>query len=272
VAEDLINHRIVEELRDAVAAARPVVMATVIETRRSVPRHAGSKMLVYGDGSITGSVGGGEMEARVIEEAGRAHADGKPRLVSYQLTDPGRGDPGVCGGEMTLYLEAYMPASTVFVIGCGHIGRAVVELADWMGFRVVAYDDRSDLADAGRLPGADQVLTGDFDEAVENAPITSQTHVVLVSRNMDLDVGLLPGILSSPARSVGVMGSATRWRATRKELLERGVAAESLDKLRAPIGLELNAETPEEIAVSILGEIVKDRRGGTGEHMSDAVP
>lgn len=271
MAEDLINHRIVEELRDAVAAARPVVLATVIETRRSVPRHAGSKMLVYRDGSITGSVGGGEMEARVIEEAGRVLADGRPRLVSYQLTDPGRGDPGVCGGEMSLYLEAYMPASTVFVIGCGHIGRAVVELADWMGFRVVAYDDRAELADPDQLTGADEVLTGDFDEAVAKVPITSETHVVLVSRNMGLDVELLPSILGSPARSVGVMGSVTRWRATRKELLDQGVPAEDLERLRAPIGLELNAETPEEIAVSILGEIVKDRRGGTGEHMSDAV-
>lgn len=272
MAEDLINHRILERLSAAVSGARPVVLATVIDTRRSAPRHAGSKMLVYADGETTGSIGGGEMEARVIEEALRVHSDGKPRLLSYQLADPGRGDPGICGGEVSLYLEAYMPASTVFVIGCGHIGRAVVELADWIGFRVVAYDDRPDLADPEAMPAADQVLGGDFTAAIEKEPITSETHVVVVTRNLDVDLGVLPLLLDTQARSIGVMGSATRWRATRKALMESGVAADDIARLQAPIGLELNAETPEEIAVSIISQIVMDRRGGEGSAMSNAVP
>ncbi len=165
-----------------------------------------------------------------------------------------------------------MPASTVFVIGCGHIGKAVVELANWIGFRVVAYDDRPEHADPAALPAADVVVGGDIGDALETAPITSETHVVIVTRNMSVDMGVIPKVLATPARSIGVMGSATRWRTTRKALSEAGVSGDDLARLRAPIGLELNAETPEEIAVSIMSEIVMDRRGGTGTAMSDAVP
>ncbi len=271
MGEDLINQRIVRELAAAIDRSVPIVLATVIDTRRSVPRHAGSKMLVYRDGRTTGSIGGGEMESRVIEEAVEIFRDGTPRLLSYELANPDRGDPGICGGEVNLYLEAYMPASTVFVIGCGHIGRAVVELAHWIGFRVVAYDDRPELADPEALADADVVVGGDFAAALRKAPITSETHVVVVSRNMAVDLDVLLLILDTPARSIGVMGSRRRWRATRTALQEAGVSADSLARLRAPIGLELNAETPEEIAISILSELVMERRGGSGAAMSDAV-
>jgi xanthine dehydrogenase accessory factor len=272
VGEDLINQRIVGELAAALDAAVPVVLATVIDTRRSVPRRPGAKMLVYGDGRTSGSIGGGEMEARVMAEAAAVLGDGRPRLVSYELVDPGRGDPGVCGGEVSLYLEAYMPASTVLVVGCGHIGRAVIELAHWMGFRVVAYDDRAELADPAVLPDADVVAAGDFAQLLETAPVTAQTHAVVVSRNMEVDLAVLPTLLDTPARSIGVMGSKRRWQTTRAALLDSGVPADALDRVRAPIGLELNAETPEEIALSILSEIVKERRGGSGDPLSDAVP
>ena len=271
MAENLINQRIVAELSAAIEQDTPVVMATVIDTSRSVPRHAGSKMLIYRDGATTGSIGGGEMEARVIDEAKVVLGDGQPRLVSYRLTDPNRGDPGVCGGEVSLYLEAYMPASTVFVIGCGHIGKAVVELAHWIGFRVVAYDDRRELANESALPGADVVASGDFSRVLADNPMTSETHVVLVSRNMGVDLDVLPLVLNTEPKSIGVMGSRRRWQTTRAALEEAGVSGEAIERLTAPIGLELNAETPEEIALSIMGEIVMNRRGGDGAAMSDAV-
>ena len=265
MSEDLINRRILGELADAMDRDRPVVLATVIGTRRSVPRHAGSKMLVYPDGTISGTIGGGEMEARVKEEAAGVLRDGRPRMVSYELVDPGKGDPGVCGGEINLYLEAYMPASTVYVIGCGHIGQAVIELAHWLGYRVVAYDDREEQV---AIADADVVVGGDFAAALTETPITENTHVVVVTRNVDVDMQVIPHLVGTPARSIGVMGSARRWQTTRKKLEDLGIAAAQLDRLRAPIGLELNAETPEEIAMSIMSEIVMERRGGTGSPMS----
>jgi len=256
-----VDQVLIRQLLDSVEHGRAVVLATVIDTDRSVPRHAGSKMLVYRDGTTRGSIGGGEMEARVIREAQAAIADGRTRLVDYNLVDPSSGDPGVCGGTVHLYLEPYMPTPTVFVIGCGHVGRAVVDLAHWMGFRVVAYDDRPEQVAPESLPNADVVVSGDLATVMQQYPPTPETHVVMVTRNMGLDLTLLPVVLRSEARSIGLMGSKRRWDTTRVKLLEMGVNEDQFARIQSPIGIELQAETPEEIAVSILAEIVAIRRG-----------
>ena len=133
---------LLRQLAETVDTGTAVASATVVDTSRSVPRRAGAKMLVYRDGSIAGTVGGGEMEARVVAEAVAALGDGRCRLLSYRLVDPGRGDPGVCGGDVQIFVEPHMPKPTVIVMGYGHVGRAVAELAHWLGFRVVANDDR----------------------------------------------------------------------------------------------------------------------------------
>ncbi|HQZ33967.1 MAG TPA: XdhC/CoxI family protein [Ilumatobacteraceae bacterium] len=258
-----MDHRLIRELLAAVDRGEPVVLVTVVDTQRSVPRHAGSKMLVYASGSTSGTVGGGEMEARVRAEAALAHLDGRPRLLRYDLIDPVQGDPGVCGGEVHLYLEPHMPPPTVYVIGCGHVGAAVVQLAHWMGMRVIAYDDRAELVTDEAVPLADARLSGDIAAALQAVPVTADTHLVVVTRNVALDLQLLPALLATNARSIGVMGSRRRWDTTSAALRQRGVTDERLARVSSPIGLDLHAETPEEIAVSILAEIVSLRRTGT---------
>lgn len=272
MGEDLKTLPILTALREAITAGRPVALATVIDTRRSVPRHAGSKMLVYQDGTSFGSIGGGEMEASVLGEAAAALRDGRPRLLSYLLTDPGRGDVGVCGGEVSIYLEAYMPAATVVVVGTGHIGKAIVELADWLGFSVVAYDDRPEQVEPSLVPKARVRVSGPVEDLLPH--ITAECHLTVVTRNMAVDLELLPPLLTSPARSIGVMGSRRRWEMTRAELIKRGVDAALLDRVWAPIGLEINAESPEEIALSVLAEIVRHRRasGDTAVGGTDEIP
>lgn len=255
---------IVVELAAAIERGEPVALVTVVETARSVPRRPGSKMLVRPDGGTRGTIGGGAMEARVTAEALEALADGRPRSVLFDLVDPGQGDPGVCGGSVQLYVEPYMTSPTVFVVGCGHIGQAVVDLAHWLGFRVVATDDRAELVTAAALPHADVLLPGPIDDALAAHPITDQTHVVVVTRSMAVDVEILPTLLATRARSIGVMGSRRRWETTVQQLQTRGLSVEDLARVRSPIGLELGAETPREIAVSILAEIVAERRGGGG--------
>ena len=251
------------ELLAAVERREPVVLATVVDSRRSVPRRPGSKMLVYGDGRIAGTIGGGEMESRVVSEALDALSAGRPRRLTYSLLDPTTGDPGVCGGEVELYLEPHMPTSTIFVVGIGHVGKAVVELASWLGYRVVAWDDRSEVAespirqaDGGELT----VLTGSIAEAVTSEPIDAHTRVVMVTRNVSLDVDLLPPLLASPAPYIGLMGSERRWSTTRQKLADAGVPAEDLGRVHAPIGVEIAAETPAEIAVSIMAEVIGHER------------
>jgi xanthine dehydrogenase accessory factor len=249
----------------AIDAGAPVALATIVETRRSVPRHAGSKMLIRPDG-CSGSVGGGEMEARVVAQARAALADGRPRLLRYDLLDPSRGDPGVCGGEVTVYVEPHVPEPTVLVVGCGHIGREVTALAHWAGLRVVATDDRAEMISPDLLPEADVLIPGPVEDAIA-AVQPGQTHAVVVTRNMRVDLDALPPLLAAGMRSVGVIGSRRRWHATRAQLLERGVPASDLDRVRAPIGLDLGAETPREIALSIVAEIVALQRAGlTARH------
>ena len=264
---------LLRRLAEAVDAGVAVASATVVDTSRSVPRRAGATMLVFRDGSIAGTVGGGEMEARVVAEAVAALADGRCRLLSYRLVDPGRGDPGVCGGDVRIFVEPHMPKPTVIVMGYGHVGRAVAQLAGWLGFRVVATDDRpvidanaddaepSDATDA-EVAGAalDELVIGTVDDLLAGRTLDQDTAVVLVTRNVDVDAAALPALLSTDAGYVGVMGSERRWNTTRARLESEGVAPEALDRVHAPIGIEVGAETPEEIALSIMAEVVAHRR------------
>ena len=262
------SRALLNKLTAAQDAGETAVLATVVSARGSVPRHAGAKMLVYSDGRTAGTIGGGEMEARVIEEALAAVLDGKPRLLPYALVDPSSGDPGVCGGEMEIFLEPYPPPATVFVVGCGHVGQQTAALAHWLGYRVAVTDDRVELAAAANIPEADIYLPGSIEEALKRFAITSSTYVVVVTRNVEVDRRALPHLLATPAPFIGVMGSRRRWETTRRLLREDGAKEEDLARIHSPLGIELNAETPAEIAVSVMAEIILLRRQGGGGRMS----
>ena len=259
-----VEPRILGALHDLLAEGRSVVIATVIATSRSVPRRAGTKMLFVDDGRRIGTVGGGEMEARVVEEADACLANRHSRLVDYRLVDPSAGDPGVCGGDVTIHLEFQMPPSIVLIIGCGHVGRAVVDLASWLGFHVVATDDRVEVADelADRLPEDSDVdvRPGRLTDVLAEFSLGASDHAVVVTRNAEVDVANLPHLLATDVGSVGVMGSLRRWETTRKALVESGISETELDRVTSPVGLEIGAETPEEIAVSILAQVVGHQR------------
>jgi xanthine dehydrogenase accessory factor len=254
------DREIASGLVAAIDEGQAAVLVTVARTNRSVPRHAGAKMLVYADGRQLGTIGGGEMEARVREASAELITAGQSATIDYELLDPARGDPGVCGGSVSVHLEVFMPQPHLVVVGCGHVGAAVIELAHWLGYRVTAIDDRLELAHEDRLVDADVVLNGQLEDSLRQAGIDERTHVVLLTRNVGIDTEVLPFVIGSPARSIGVMGSARRWQTTRKKLLEEGVAADQLDRVVSPIGLNIAAETPAEIALSIMTELVDLRR------------
>ena len=258
------NQRVLDESHAAVQVGTPVVVATSVGTRRSVPRHAGTKMLLYGDGRITGMVGGGEMESRVIEEAHSAFRTRCPQLLDYSLVEPAQGDPGVCGGDVQIYLEPYMPAHTLVVIGGGHVGRAVVDLADWLGYQTIVVDDRPERLTEAEMPDAARRLAGPIPEMLAGLEITADTSVAVVTRSVDKDVEAIPPLLKTAALYIGVMGSERRWARVKGRLAELGVPDADLERIHAPIGLDINAETLEEIAVSILGEIIRLRGAAPG--------
>jgi xanthine dehydrogenase accessory factor len=219
-------------------------------------------MVIYEDGRTEGTIGGGEMESLVIQEARAALTDGRTRLIPYNLVDPNRGDPGVCGGELEIFVEPYLSPPTVFVIGCGHVGQAVADLAHWLGFRVVVSDDRPELATPEVIPHADLYLPGPLAEGLSQFKPTKQTYVTAVTRNIEVDRNNLPLLLETAVPYIGVIGSRRRWAEARRLLLADGLPEAQLARCHSPIGLEIQAETPAEIAVSIMAEIIQRHRGG----------
>lgn len=261
------DHAVLDALSEARKTGTSCVLAIIIRAQGSVPRHAGSKMLIFPAGKLVGSVGGGELESRVIAEAQNVLQNGDPTILHYELADPQSGDPGVCGGQVDIYMEPIVPEATVLVIGCGHVGQALVELAHWLGFHVIACDDRQEPCNPQTTPYADEYKVVPPDKIVENIPIHDHTYIAAVTRSVTVDVALLPALLESPAPYIGVIGSRRRWATTLKQLKESGIDEERLQRVHAPIGLDLNAETPREIALSIMAEIVMHRSGGTGKSM-----
>ena len=246
-------------LAEALAAAKggsPVVVATVVGTQGSVPRHIGTKMLVRADGSTLGTIGGGRVEQAILHDALGVLDRRTAETRSYELRDPEQGDVGICGGSMTVYLEPHMAPHTVFVVGAGHVGRAVVDLAHWLGYRTVVVDDRTELVEPDAQPNADVRFAGTVAGALEEHAVTEDTSIVVVTRSHELDAEIVPLLVATPARYVGVMGSKRRWQATRQVIEEGGADPASVERIHNPIGLDIGAESVEEIAVSIMSEVI----------------
>lgn len=248
----------------------PVAIATVIRAQGSVPRHEGSRMLIFPDGRIEGTIGGGDMESRVIEEAQQAMMDGRPRLLHYAFRDIEEGDVGVCGGEMEVFVDPLRPRPTVVVVGGGHVGKAVAHLARWLGFRTVVADDRPEFATPEAVPDGDEYVAGPLNELPDRVRITPDTYVLLTTRGVPVDIEGLPALLETDAAYIGVIGSRRRWEVCANKLLEMGYPKGKITRVTSPMGIELNAETPEEIALSLMAEIVMLRRGGSGKPMAHA--
>lgn len=192
------------------------VLCTIVRSQGSTPRHSGSKMLVKSDGTIIGSVGGGELENRTITAALEIISNGKPGWLEYSLNDPAQGDPGLCGGQVEIYMEPIIPKSTLVIVGAGHVGQAVAHLAQWLDFQIVVSDDRPEFCNPETVPNADEYFPVPLEELSENMKITPWTYVVMTTRSVDVDVPGLPGLLNSPAAYIGVIGSRRRWETTRK--------------------------------------------------------
>ena len=248
---------------------QPAALCTVVKSEGSTPRHVGSKMLVYPDGKFIGTVGGGDLEHRVLAEAWMALSDGQPRYLRYNMADPSRGDPGVCGGQVEVFVEPILPAPTLVVIGAGHVGKAVVHLAKWLGFRVIVSDDRAEFCTPEATPGADEYHPVEMGKLADQIKIAKRTFLVVTSRGSGVDAHGLPRLLETDAAYIGVIGSKRRWATTVKALKKKGMKDGLIAKVHSPMGLELQAETPEEIAVSIMAEVLMVRDKGSGRGMSN---
>ncbi|HPS32055.1 MAG TPA: XdhC/CoxI family protein [Anaerolineaceae bacterium] len=250
---------ILQKLAEYNQQQKAVCLCVVVSAQGGVPRHAGSKMLVFPDGSSLGTVGGGEVEAAAKAAALEALRTQKPALVSYSLNARDEGALGICGGAMQVYVEPFLARPKLLIIGAGHVGKAVAKLGKFLNFTVVVSDDRAELCTRAEFPEADLLLPMPMAEIPQQLEIDSQTYIVDVSRGSELDTAGLPALLAAQPAYIGVIGSRRRWEATRAGLLENGVREAEIARIKSPVGLNIHAETPEEIAVSILAEIISLR-------------
>ena len=263
-----------EIARALLTAAREgpaVASCTVMGASDGVDVSLGAKMLVYADGEL-GDIGGGALERSVI---GFARGSIPKHIVQTTAFTPagdlieGRRAIEAADAIVEILVEVVEPAATLLVVGGGHVGLAVGQLGAMLGMEVAIIDDREDYANEDRFPYEANVICGDFGEELEQFPITANTFIVLVSRGHKVDELALRAVAERGAGYVGMIGSKRRTRTVIQHLAEEGLDPEALDKVFTPIGLDIGAETPEEIAVSVLGEIILVRRGGGAQPMSD---
>ncbi len=245
--------RLVEAKKNSV----PVALCIVIETKGSVPRRSSSKMLVYADGQTEGTVGGGELESRTVDMALESLKNGRTRLLEYSLSADNPESAGVCGGEVKVYIEPQVSKPVLLILGAGHVGQAVARIGQMLDFRVIISDDRKELCNPEILPGDVELLPVPITEIPDHLAIDERVYVVGVTRGSEVDVEGLEVILRGSPAYVGLIGSKNRWAATRQGLIDRGVSLEKIAQIKSPIGLSIKAETPNEIAISILAEIIE---------------
>ena len=245
---------------DAVDKGQTLALAMLVHAEGSTPREPGTKMVVYPDGRTEGTIGGGAMEAAVIGEAVEAIARGASRMVHYELRDPESGDLAICGGVADVYIDVVASNPTLVVVGAGHVAMPVAEIGHMCGFRIVVLDDRPEMASEERFPHAAERIAGDISETLRALLITPSTYIVIITRGHAYDEAALRAVIDSPAAYVGMIGSRRKVRTTFDRLLADGVSEERIQRVHAPIGLSIGAQTPAEIAVSILAEMVMQRR------------
>lgn len=237
-------------------------LATVIRTKGSVPREVGAKMIVEISGAIHGTIGGSKVEALVIAEAQQAIHEGKAKNVSHNLMDEEAHDTGMlCGGMMEFFIEPIANTERLYIFGGGHVGYYTAQFASRVGFSCVIVDDRAEFANAERFPDAAEIIVADPGSAARQLNLTLNDYVVIVTRGHKDDYQILKEIIIKPCRYLGMIGSKTKRAEIYSKLREQnGVSDELLKRVHSPIGLSIGAETPEEIAVSIVAEMIQSRR------------
>ena len=262
---------IYEEIVKLRREGRRGAVATIISARGSIPSFKTAKMLVRDDGSICGTIGGGCVEAEVWQAAREVMEQEKPRTLTYSLNQDPRYDTGlVCGGTLDIYVEPVLPAALLYIFGAGHVAASLYRTASDAGFDVIVVDDREAYANRERFPEAREVIAEDFDRAMSRLDISESGYIVIVTRGHRDDMRVLRWAVSTKARYVGMIGSKRKTIAIFRELQREGLAASLFERVHAPIGLDIGAVTPEEIAISITAELIAVRRKSERElpHMS----
>lgn len=240
-------------------------MITIVKAESSAPKGIGTKMIVKKDGKTSGNIGGDVLEQFAIKEALEVIKEGKSKTVSYALEEEHKGGIGMrCGGNVDLLIEFTEPPLDILIIGSGHIANALAKLSPMMGFSITAIDPFAKKED---FPDAKKVIINDVESGISEVNITPDTYIVVTTRHK-YDELAVKKALESKATYIGMVGSKNRVKTAFQILKKEGIEEKDLQRVYAPIGLDINSETPEEIATSIIAEMIKHRRGGTGKSLS----
>jgi xanthine dehydrogenase accessory factor len=252
---------IYEEIVKLRRAGRRGAVATIVNVRGSIPSYKTAKMLVRDDGSIVGTIGGGCVEADVWQAAREVMEQEKPRTLSFNLNQDPKNDAGlVCGGTLDIFVEPVLPVAELFIFGAGHVAASLFRTAHDSGFDCTVIDDRELYANRDRFPQAREILAQDFDQAMARLSPTESSYIVIVTRGHRDDMRVLRWAVQTPAHYIGMIGSKRKTITIFRELRKEGLRADLFDRVHAPIGLDIGAVTPEEIAISITAELIAVRR------------
>jgi len=257
-----MNREVFAAVAAALERGEPAALVTIVATTGSTPQRVGAKMLVFGDGRIVGTIGGGCYENDAFGKAREAILSRAPQLVHYELDDDFAQETGlICGGQMDVYIEPIEPSPELYIVGAGHVGFHLARIAEEVGFRVHVADDREKFANAERFPTAAEIIVEDIPAWIARAAIPAHAYVVIVTRGHTNDLEALRALAPRNLRYLGLIGSRAKVARIYDELSASQMPAELLTRVHAPIGLDIGAVTPQEIAVSILAELIAVKHG-----------
>lgn len=243
---------------------KELAIVTITKAEGSTPRGKGTSMIVLGDGSIHGTIGGGALEKHVIELCIEAIQEGQSKSVDLPLTT--KGVEMICGGGVEIFIDVYNIKPKLLIVGGGHVGYALYKIASLLEFDIVIFEDREEFLTPERFPLAKELVLGSVRETLRNYQIDENSYIVIVSRSHNYDQESLEEVVNSNAKYIGSMGSKKKIITMMNNLKELGFSEENLNKVYAPIGLDIAGESPEEIAMSILSEILLVKNQGNPKH------
>ncbi len=237
-------------------------LATIVAVRGSIPSYESAKLLVREDGSMVGTIGGGCVEAEVWNAAREVIQTEKPRRMSFNLAGEALYDNGlICGGQLEVFIEPILPIHTAYIFGGGHVSLSLSRAAALAGFRTVIVDNREPFANRERFPDADEVYCEEFEDVFPKLAVRESAYLVIVTRGHKDDMRVLRWAAGTPARYIGMIGSKRKAIEVLKELEKEGISRRDLERIHSPMGLEIGAISPEEIAISVVAEMIAVRRG-----------
>ena len=257
-----VSQEVFQALTEALERGEDAALVTIVSANGSTPQRVGAKMLVFADGRTVGTIGGGCYENDAFWKAKDAIQAHKPMLVKYDLNDAFAEDSGlICGGQMQVYIEPLEPTPRLYVIGAGHVGYHLARLAETVGFKIHVLDDREKFANEERFPNAEEIVVEAIPDWLHRAEIPSSAYVVIVTRGHRSDLDALRSLAARDLRYLGLIGSKAKVKRICDALLAEGMPPECLSRVHAPVGLDIGAVSPEEIAIAILAELIAVKRG-----------